>query len=138
MSASNNMVDDGIEFLEKKLKYEYFAHDFATELKTIMPDWKAWFYKMLQMNAKFCFIDYDKLKKNVGKELKPVLRFLGYKTNEELDNCILKNQEGDFHRPEKSKEEIDTILSLIPPGDLELYLKMKEDVLDMLKKASSC
>ena len=52
--------------------------------------------------------------------------------------CILKNQEGDFHRPEKSKDEINKILSFIPPGDLEKYFKMKEDVFQMLKNVSSC
>ena len=56
----------------------------------------------------------------------------------ELEQCILKNQEGDFHRPEKSKDEINKILSFIPPGDLETYFKMKEDVFQMLKNVTSC
>ena len=103
-----------------------------------MPAWKAWFEEMLQIKAKFCIINYDEMKKNVIEELKPAVQFLGYDINKDLETCILKNQEGEYHRPEKSKDEINQIFSLIPPGELETYLKMKDEVLEMVKNVSSC
>ena len=59
-------------------------------------------------------------------------------TNEELEHCILKNKEGNYHRPEKSKEEINKILSSIPPGELNSYYKIKDDILEELQNISSC
>ena len=63
---------------------------------------------------------------------------IGWVTLMPFARCILINQEGTHHRPEKSKDEINRIISLIPPNDFKRYSKMKEDVLQMLKKASSC
>ena len=103
-----------------------------------MPAWKAWFEEMLQIKAKFCLINYDKMKKNVIEELKPAVQFLGYDINNELETCILKNQEGEYHRPEKSKEEINKILSSIPPGELNSYYKIKDDILEELQNINSC
>ena len=137
MSPSNKFKK-GVPFIEQKINDEYFAHDFAQDLKHLMPAWKTWHEKILQIDAKFCLLTYDKLKMNIIEELRPVVKFLGYEINEELEQCILKNQEGDFHRPEKSKDEINKILSLIPPGDLETYFKMKDDVFQLLNNASSC
>ena len=78
------------------------------------------------------------MKIDLMKQLKPVIRFIGYDINKKLEQCILKNQEGDSHRPEKSKEEIDKIISLIPKEDLESIHLAKENVLKLLKNASSC
>ena len=103
-----------------------------------MPAWKAWFEKILKLNSKFCLVNYDTLKTNVIEELTPMVNFLGFEINKKLAKCILINQEGAHHRPEKSKDEINRILSFIPPDDLKRYSQMKEDVLQMLKNASSC
>ena len=137
MSPSNNLKG-GIPFKEQKLSNEYFKYNFVKDLEEIMPAWKFWFQRLLKVNSKFCLVNYDKLKTNVIEELTPVINFLGFDINEELAKCILMNQEGADHRPEKSKDEINEILSLIPPNDLKVYSKMKEDVLQMLKNASSC
>ena len=141
MSPSNEYANDlkqGILYTKQKISVEYFEHDFIEDLKTIIPAWKAWFEKLLKINAKFCLVNYDKLKTNVIEEVRPAVNFLGFEINEELEKCILTNQEGTNHRPEKSKDEINRILSFIPPDDLERYSKIKEDVLEMLKNASSC
>ena len=137
MSPSNKLKR-GLHFTEQKINDEYFAKDFIQDLKHQMPAWKNWYEKILQIDAKFCLLTYEKLKINIIEELKPAVQFLGYEINAELEQCILKNQEGDFHRPEKSKDEINKILSFIPPGDLETYFKMKEDVFQMLKNVTSC
>ena len=137
MSPSNKLKKD-LHFTEQKINDEYFAKDFVQDLKHLMPAWKKWYEKLLQIDAKFCLLNYEKLKMNIMDELKPVVRFLGYEINAELEQCILKNQEGEFHRQEKSKDEISKILSFIPPGELETYSKMKEDVFQMLKNVTSC
>jgi ADP-dependent phosphofructokinase/glucokinase len=128
----------GISFNEQRFSNEYFEYDFVEDLETVIPAWKAWFVKILQINSKFCLVNYEKLKTNVIEELMPMVNFLGFDINEELAKCILINQEGANHRPEKSKDEINRILSFIPPDDLKRYSEMKEDVLQMLKNASSC
>ena len=128
----------GILYTKKKISNEYFEKDFIEDLETIIPAWKAWFEKLLKINAKFCLVNYDKLKTNVIEEVRPAVNFLGFEINEELEKCILTNQEGTNHRPEKSKDEINKILSFIPPDDLKKYSKIKEDVLQMLISASSC
>ena len=120
------------------MKDSYFTHNFARDLKIIMPAWKNWFEKILQTNAKFCLINYDEIKINTIENLKPAVKFLGFEINNELEQCILKNQEGIYHRPEKTKEEIDKILSFIPPGELDSYYKMKKDIFKQLQNASSC
>ena len=137
MSPSNNLKR-GISFHEQKFSNEYFKYNFVEDLETIIPAWKAWFEKILKINSKFCLVNYDKLKTNVIEELRPVVNFLGFDINEELAKCILINQEGATHRPKKSKDEINKIISLISPNDLKRYSKIKEDVLQMLKNASSC
>ena len=137
MSPSNNLKS-GISFNEQRFSNEYFKYDFVEDLEILIPAWKTWFEKILKLNSKFCLVNYDKLKTNVIEELMPMVNFLGFDINEELAKCILINQEGANHRPEKSKDEINRILSLIPPNDLKRYSKMKEDVLQMLKNASSC
>ena len=137
MSPSNNLKG-GIPFKEQKLSNEYFKYNFVKDLEEIMPAWKYWFQRLLKVNSKFCLVNYDKLKTNVIEELRPVINFLGFDIDKELAKCILMNQEGADHRPEKSKDEINEILSLIPPNDLKVYSKMKEDVLQMLTNASSC
>ena len=141
MSPSNEYAHDlkrGIMYTKEKIRSEYFDHDFIKDLETILPAWKAWFEKLLKINAKFCLVNYDKLKTNLIEELRSAVNFLGFEINEELEKCILTNQEGTNHRPEKSKDEINRILSFIPPDDLKKYSKIKEDVLQMLKSASSC
>jgi len=143
MSPSNNLRESfenkiEISFHEAKFSNEYFENHFVKDLKTIIPAWKDWFERILKINSKFCLVNYDKLKTNVIEELRPVVNFLGFDINEELARCILINQEGANHRPEKSKDEINRIISLIPPNDTKRYSKMKEDVLKMLKNASSC
>ena len=137
MSPSNNLKRE-ISYNEAKFSNEYFQYHFVKDLETIIPAWKDWFERILKINSKFCLVNYDKLKTNVIEELRPVVNFLGFEINEELARCILINQEGAMHRPEKSKDEINRILSLIPPNDFKRYSKMKEDVLQMLKNASSC
>ena len=137
MSPSNKLIN-GLPFTLQKMKDRYFIHDFARDLKIIMPAWKAWFEKILQINAKFCLISYDEMKINSMEKLRPVVKFLGFEINNELEQCIMKNGEGNYHRPEKSMEEIDKILSLIPPGELDLYFRMKKDVFKELQSASSC
>ena len=141
MSPSNEYAQDlkrGILYTKQKISNEYFEQDFIEDLETIIPAWKAWFEKLLKINAKFCLVNYDKLKTNVIEEVRPAVNFLGFEINEELARCILINQEGANHRPEKSKDEINRIISLIPPNDIKRYSKMKKDVLQMLKNASSC
>ena len=120
------------------MKNSYFSHNFARDLKIIMPAWKTWFEKILQARAKFCLISYDELKINTIDNLRPAVKFLGFEINNDLEQCILKNQEGNYHRPEKSNEEIEKILSLIPPGELNSYYKMKKEVFKQLQHASSC
>ena len=138
MSPSNHL-QKGIPFLEQKISDKYFSNGvFVQELKSTMPSWKAWFEKLLQIKAKFCLINFEEMKVNIMQELRPAVRFLGFHINEDLEKCILKHQEGEFHRPEKSKDEIDKIVSLIPPGYLKILVKMKEDVLAKLKSTSSC
>ena len=137
MSPSNNLNRE-VSYNEAKFSNEYFQNDFVKDLNTIIPAWKDWFERILKINAKFCLVNYDKLKINVIEELRPVVNFLGFDINEELARCILINQEGANHRPEKSKDEINRIISLIPPNDIKRYSKMKEEVLQMLKNASSC
>ena len=137
MSPSNNLKR-GISFNEQRFSDEYFEYDFVVDLETTIPAWKAWFEKILKINSKFCFVNYDKLTTDVIEELRPAVKFLGFDINEELARCILINQEGANHRPEKSKDEINRIISLIPPNDIKRYSKMKEEVLQMLKNASSC
>ena len=136
MSPSNKLYTN-LPYNEQKLNDEYFDN-FAEDLRTMMPGWKAWFEKILKLDAKYCFLNYEELKINLIKELRPVVNFLGFEINEELEKCIVENKEGDYHRPEKSKEEIEKLLSNISMEDLENYSKMKEDVIEMLKKASSC
>ena len=137
MSPSNNLNRE-VSYNEAKFSNEYFQNDFVKDLRTIIPAWKDWFERILKINSKFCWVNYDKLKTNVIEELRPVVNFLGFDINEELARCILINQEGANHRPKKSKDEINRILSLIPPNDFKRYSEMKEDVLQMLKNASSC
>ena len=137
MSPSNGLVI-GFKFNEQKIKDEWFMKNFAKHMRLMMPAWKIWFEEVLQKEAEFCLINYDEMKVNLIKELNKVANFLGYEINEELEQCILKNQEGKFHRPENSKDEIKKIMSTIPPGELETYLKMEKDVLEMLKNVSSC
>ena len=137
MSPSNNLKRD-VSYNEAKFSNEYFEYHFVKDLETIIPAWKDWFERILKINSKFCLVNYDKLKTNVIEELRPLVNFLGFDINEELAKCILINQEGAMHRPEKSKDEINRILSLIPTKDFKRYSKMKEDVLQMLKNASSC
>ena len=136
MSPSNYLKD--VQFRYQQRNEEYFKYDFVKELKETLPAWKSWYEQILKVDAKFCLINYEEMKIDLMKQLKPVIRFIGYDINKKLEQCILKNQEGDFHRPEKSQNELNKILSLVPPGDLENYLKMKEDVLQMLKNANSC
>ena len=136
MSPSNNLYTN-LPFNDQKLNNEYFE-TFAEDLRTMMPGWKSWFEKIIRLDAKYCFLNYEKLKVNLIKELRPVVNFLGFEISKELEQCILENQEGDYHRPEKSKEKIDKLISKIPIEDLEVYSKMKEDVIQMLKNASSC
>ena len=124
--------------MDQKLDEEYFRNDFHKELIKKLPAWKAWYEKILKIDAKFCFVNYEQMKIDVMKTIKPVVQFLGYDINEELEQCILRNQEGDFHRPEKSKEEIDKILSRIPKEDMEAISVAKEHVLKLLNDASSC
>ena len=136
MSPSNKLYTN-LPYNEQKLNDEYFDN-FAEDLRTMMPGWKAWFEKILKLDAKYCFLNYEELKINLIKELRPVVNFLGFEINEELEKCIVENKEGDYHRPEKSKEEIEKLLSNISMEDLENYSKMKEDVIEKLKKVSSC
>ena len=136
MSPSNNLYTN-LTFNEQKLHDEY-SENFAEDLRNMMPGWKAWFEKILKLDAKYCFLNYEKLKINLIFELRPVVNFLGFEINKELEKCIVENKEGHHHRPEKSKEEIDKLMSKISIEDLENYSKMKEDVIEMLKKASSC
>ena len=128
----------GISFNEQRFRDDYFEYDFVEDLETTIPAWKAWFEKILKLNSKFCLVNYDTLKTNVIEELTPMVNFLGFEINKKLAKCILINQEGAHHRQEKSNDEINRILAFIPPDDLKRYSKMKEDVLQMLKKASSC
>ena len=113
MSPSNEYANDlkrGILYTKQKISNEYFEKDFIEDLKTIIPAWKAWFEKLLKINAKFCLVNYDKLKTNVIEEIRPAVNFLGFEINEELEKCILTNQEGTNHRPEKSKDEILSVI----------------------------
>lgn len=136
MSPGNNLITD-LPFNEQKLNDEYFEN-FAEDLRNMMPGWKAWFEQILKFDSKYCFLNYEKLKINLIKELRPVVNFLGFKINKELEKCIVENKEGDYHRPKKSKEDIDKLMSKISIEDLKIYSKMKEDVIEMLKNASSC
>ena len=83
-------------------------------------------------------MNFDKMKVNLMEELRPAVKFLGYDINEKLQECILKNQEGYHHRPEKSKNETDKIMSFISPSELEEILKTKNEVLAKLEDASIC
>ena len=136
MSPSNYLKD--VQFSYQQRSEEYFKYDFVKELKETLPAWKSWYEQILKVDAKFCLINYEEMKIDLMKQLKPVIRFIGYDINKKLEQCILKNQEGDSHRPEKSKEEIDKIISLIPKEDLESIHLAKENVLKLLKNASSC
>ena len=143
MSPSNHLRENyenqrEFSFNEAKVSNEYFEYHFVKDLEKIIPAWKDWFERILKINSKFCLVNYDKLKTNIIEELRPVINFLGFDINEELARCILINQEGAMHRPGKSKDEINRILSLIPPNDFKRYSKMKKDVLQMLQNASSC
>ena len=136
MSPSNNLYTN-LTFNEQKLHDEYFEN-FSENLRNMMPGWKAWFEKILKLDAKYCFLNYEKLKINLIFELRPVVNFLGFEINKELEKCIVENKEGDYHRPKKSKEDIEKLMSKISIEDLKIYSKMKEDVIEMLKNASSC
>ena len=46
------------------------------------------------------------MKINAIEGIRPAIKFLGYDINDDLKECILKNQEGSFHRPEKSEKDI--------------------------------
>ena len=72
-------------------------------------------------------------------EVKPLAPLKDYLwNNQSIEKCILKNKEGYNHRPEKSKDDINKIISAIPSNDLKRYYMMKDEVLQMLEKASSC
>ena len=137
MSPSNKLKNL-VPFKDQKRSEDYFTYDFHKEVIGKLQAWKAWHEKILKIDAKFCFVNYEQMKIDVMKQLKPVVQFLGYDINEELEQCILRNQEGDFHRPEKSNEEIDKILSRIPKEDMEAISVAKEHVLKLLNNASSC
>ena len=137
MSPSNKLKNL-VPFKDQKRSEDYFTYDFPKEVIGKLQAWQAWYEKILKIDAKFCLVIYEQMKIDVIKQLKSVVQFLGYDINKDLEHCILRNQEGDFHRPEKSNEEIEKIISRIPQKDLEAISVAKEHILKLLKNASSC
>ena len=89
MSPSNYLKD--VQFSYQQRSEEYFKNDFVKELKDTLTAWKSWYEQILKVDAKFCLINYEEMKIDLMKQLKPVIQFIGYDINKKLEQCILKN-----------------------------------------------
>ena len=97
MSPSNNLKPYK-PFKRQKVGREWLKQNYGKYLRLMMPAWKFWFEEILKKDAVFCLVIYEDLKMNLIEELRPVINFLGYNINEELEKCILANQEGNYLR----------------------------------------
>ena len=48
--------------------------------------------------SRLCLINYEKLKEDIVKELKPCLQFIGFDMSPNKLQCIKEQQEGNHHR----------------------------------------
>ena len=93
------------EFVKKKFKHWLDTNHNAVK-----------FYSKDQL----CIIFYEELLLNIAKAIKPCLKFLGYnEIPSKIEKCLISNQEGQFHRPQRPPEEIEIIIKQIPTHILD-------------------
>ena len=132
-SFSPSLVFDmKTNFTDLKFPEEFLKpKQYKVWLKTFMKLWQSWHKDVINnFQPNYCVLIYENLKSNLIETLKPCVEFLGFKINEELANCILKNKSG-FHirKPSRPfKEEKEKLLKSIPERDMNWYKKIREEI----------
>ena len=65
----------------------------------------------ISLNSSLCLINYEKLKEDIVKELKPCLQFIGFDISHDMESCINEEQEGNHHRPPMSQQDLQSIIN---------------------------
>ena len=76
------------------------------------PFWKKIHHRILDNYFKpIHLVQFEEMKTNLIEELTKILEFLKMEMNSEIKECILRDPDGIYKRPQRSKEESDIILS---------------------------
>lgn len=110
--------------------------DKAIYLQFELEMWKNWHESFMEHAKDYCLIFYHEVKLDVIKAIKPCIQYLGFDIPADLEKCILKNQEGHYHRKSTSQEEKEEIYSKFPKRDIKLAKKYKKQIFAELKKHS--
>ena len=98
------------------------SHTDNQDPEKVMKHWKNWNERVLNLtsrymkfhqywlkkdaNKRILIVLYDDLKKDLGTQLRRMLKFLNIEVNDEIMNCVLQNSEGKYHRKStKSKSD---------------------------------
>ena len=93
------------EFVKKKFKHWLDTNHNAVK-----------FY----LKDQLCIIFYEELLLNIVEAITPCLKFLGFnKIPNKIAKCLISNQEGQFHRPQRPLVEIEIIRQQIPTHILD-------------------
>ena len=67
--------------------------------------WLAFNLSWLRFKGDLHILRYEKLKSNLEDELQGVCHFMGIDVSKRRMNCVIVNQEGNYHRPGSNKTE---------------------------------
>ena len=98
--------------------------------------WK-WFFEVMMKRystQNICVIQYEKLTQNVLKELRPCLKIImEHEISKERENCILKEQEGKYHRPSMKPNDLNYVMNLtFSEEELMNFKLIRENIIERL------
>ena len=86
-----------------------------------LPFWKKIHHRILdnKFQKPIHLVQFEDMKTNLIGELTKILEFLKMEMNSEIEECILQDPNGIYKRPQRSKEELDIILSKFTESHLK-------------------
>ena len=85
--------------------------------------------------SRLCLINYEKLKEDIVKELKPCLQFIGFDMSPDKLQCIKEQQEGNHHRPPMSQQDLQLVINqTFTQEELQNFKETHQNVLNRFAK----
>ena len=85
--------------------------------------------------SRLCLINYEKLKEDIVKELKPCLQFIGFDISPDKAQCIKEQQEGNHHRPPMSQQDLQLVINqTFTQEELQNFKETHQNVLNRFAK----
>lgn len=108
--------------------------DWPFFVKHYFKSWKEFYEQAATFGfEKVCVLVYENLLENAVQELKPCVEFLGYHIDAHLAQCISQEQEGSYHRPPMSDQDLEVIFTQpFTEYELNYYNKTQHQVMQNL------